>query len=56
MRSYTHHLLLFVICLNPSKLLFFPQKKGSLDAEEQVGKAYARAGELQKQVMYEGDN
>nr|XP_025680961.1 golgin subfamily A member 4 isoform X3 [Arachis hypogaea] len=26
------------------------QKKGSLDAEEQVGKAHARAGELQNQV------
>ncbi|GMY17668.1 huntingtin-interacting protein 1-related protein-like [Fagus crenata] len=26
------------------------QKKGSLDAEEQVGKAHARAGELEKQV------
>ncbi|POO03897.1 myosin heavy chain-like protein [Trema orientale] len=26
------------------------QKKGTVDAEEQVGKAYARAGELEKQV------
>lgn len=27
------------------------QKKGKLDAAEQVGKAHARAGELEKQVL-----
>jgi hypothetical protein len=33
-------------------IYIFFQKKGSLDAEEQVGKAHARAGELEKQVRY----
>jgi hypothetical protein len=28
------------------------QKKGKIDAQELVGKAHARAGELEKQVYY----
>ncbi|KAF3457957.1 hypothetical protein FNV43_RR02619 [Rhamnella rubrinervis] len=30
-----------------------PERKGSLDAEEQVGKAHARASELEKQATIE---
>lgn len=33
-------------------IFFYFQKKGTVDVEERIGKAHARAGELEKQVRY----
>lgn len=50
---YFYFYFLLINCtLENFKKYFSSQKKGSLDAEEQVGKAHARAVELQKQVTY----
>ena len=44
------------LCYYLLYIYFYFQKKGTIDVEERIGEAHARAGELEKQVRYRQAN